>query len=194
VWVWVIVHVVLSPLILAPGSLTTGIIGNALGRVALSVPDEPDLTERTVVIVNSPMDLVTIAVPVMRSSLEKPMPKHAWALATGLDPVEITRINDRTVEVRQEGGFLPSLYAQMFRGPDDPVTVGQRFELSEMTAEVVSITEDGRPLEVRFRFDVPLEDPKLIWMVLEGGKLERCAPPAVGDTIRLPAIDMFWWG
>ncbi len=37
-----------------------------------------------------------------------------------------------------------------------------------MTAGVVALTGDGRPAEVVFRFEVPLEDPSLSWLGYRG--------------------------
>ena len=37
---------------------------------------------------------------------------------------------------------------------------GERVELTGMTAEVVELTDDGRPAEVAFRLKEPLEDDR----------------------------------
>ncbi len=56
-----------------------------------------------------------------------------------------------------------------------------------MTVEVERITESGEPREVLFRFDVPLNAPSLRWVQWEDGIYVPFEPPAVGETIRLPA-------
>ena len=62
------------------------------------------------------------------------------------------------------------------------MTRGQRVELTGMMAEVVELTEDGRPAEVVFRFDVPLEDPSLLWLCFRAGRFEPWTPPAIGQA------------
>jgi hypothetical protein len=54
---------------------------------------------------------------------------------------------------------------------------------------VGEVSADGRPLRADFTFDVPLEDPSLLWMQWQGSALAAYSPPAVGDGHVLPAID-----
>ena len=54
-----------------------------------------------------------------------------------------------------------------------------------MTATVLSLTEDGRPANVAFRFETPLEDESLRWICWQGGEFVPWAPPAVGEEVTL---------
>jgi hypothetical protein len=75
----------------------------------------------------------------------------------------------------------------LFRGPDYPMRLGERVELSAATIEVTALTPDGRPAEATFRFRVPLEDPSLRWFACRRGGFVPFTPPAVGQTASLPS-------
>ena len=62
---------------------------------------------------------------------------------------------------------------------------GQRVELTGMMAEVVELTDDGRPAEVVFRFDVPLEDRSLLWLCFRAGHFEPWTPTEIGQSISI---------
>lgn len=190
---WVGIHCVFSPLMLPLNSVTMGMIGNGLSRACDSLPNGPDVSEQTVIIVNSPMDLVTIALPVMRSSQRQPIPKHTWAFTAGVDPVQLTRVDEHTLLVRPELGFARSPYANMFRGASRPVSMGYTVRLSGLTIEVVSMTPDARPQEAAFHFDASVEDPSLRWFVMGDRHFVPFTPPAVGKRVHLRAINPLWW-
>jgi hypothetical protein len=58
------------------------------------------------------------------------------------------------VEVVQEGGFLRQHTERMLRSPRTrPFAAGDRVELQDMQAEIIEVTEDGRPWRVAFSFD-----------------------------------------
>src|SRR5262249_31547817 len=47
-------------------------------------------------------------------------------------------------------------------------------------------TEDGRPAEVTFRFDAPLESPEYIWLCFRGQGFEPFELPRVGERTEIP--------
>ena len=171
----------------------------------------PEAEHQDVIIVNAPSPGHFIYVPSLRSILGQPMPAHMRILSPGCSSVHLTRIDAHTVVVRPEHGYLipPGTagvvenqgsfspvhlaYAYQhgdafFRSGDFPMTVGQRIELTGMTAEVIALTNDGRPSEARIRFARPLEDPSTVWLQWDWGKdaYGPFIPPAVGETVRVP--------
>jgi hypothetical protein len=74
-----------------------------------------------------------------------------------------------------------------FRDSRRPMRPSQRIELAGLVVEVASIKEDGRPWEVRFRFDVPLEDPSLRWLQWTSDAYAPFRPPGVGGTVEFTA-------
>ena len=67
--------------------------------------------------------------------------------------------------------------------------VGQRVELTGMTAKVLTLTSDGRPDQVSFTFDVPLEDSSLRWLWWDERGFAPFVPPSVGETVELSQGD-----
>jgi hypothetical protein len=57
-----------------------------------------------------------------------------------------------------------------------------------MTVQVTEMV-DNRPVEVVFRFDVPLEDPTLRWFAWENGAVVPFTPPAVGAHLIVRPCD-----
>jgi hypothetical protein len=95
--------------------------------------------------------------------------------------------------VRPRRGYLAWAVDQLFRSEQHPMSVGQRVELTGMTAEVTALTNDGRPAEATFTFGVPLEDPSLRWMQWHEGRFVPFPLPAIGETVELrPRIMALW--
>ena len=140
------------------------------------------------------------------------MPAHCRVLAPGYSSVYVTRIDAETVLVRPEHGYLvppgtagtaenqgslsPMDLAYgyqhgdaLFRSGAFPMTQGQRIELTGMSAEVLTLTDDGRPSEARVRFARPLEDPSLSWLQWDWGKGDYVpfVPAAIGQTVQAPS-------
>ena len=60
------------------------------------------------------------------------------------------------------------------------------------TVEVIDVTEDGRPAEVSFQFNVDLEDPSLMWLQWNDGVYVPFELPEVGETVILPSVTIPW--
>jgi hypothetical protein len=78
-------------------------------------------------------------------------------------------------------------YLSDVRGPAHPLTVGQRVRLPGMTAQVQRMDRRGFPVEVAFKFDVPLEDASLRWLWWDWDRdiYASFEVPALGETARL---------
>ena len=95
--------------------------------------------------------------------------------------VEIYREDLRTLVLRAPGGFFNAFQGG---GLLKPPEAGFRRELSDVTYEVLGVTDDGRFDAVRVRFARPLEDPKYLWLVGGGGGgLEDFVPPVPGHSV-----------
>jgi len=69
--------------------------------------------------------------------------------------------------------------------PDEHFAVGDLVELEAMTVEVREVDPKGKPLEVDYRFQVPLEDPSLYWLQMDGFSYIPFTPPPMGETVVL---------
>ncbi|NOY25254.1 MAG: hypothetical protein GXP62_05220 [Oligoflexia bacterium] len=100
---------------------------------------------------------------------------------------EIERVDERTLRITPEGGFLASTMDQMFRGADDPFQLGQVIRRPDLSSTVASLTSDGRPSSVLISFDEPLDSDVHRFVAVVEGQLVPWTPPAVGERSSLQA-------
>ena len=184
-WLFVAVHAVAAPIILPFRA------GNPLGprwvercfyvRTSLG----PSVGDRTLVIVNAPSPVNASYVILLRELSGQPVPRHTRVLAPAVPSVTIRRLDERTIAIRPRGGYLRWALDRVFRSERRPLALGEPVMLSGMTATVTSLTGDGRPDEVAFRFDVPLESHSLLWLCFRGDRFEPFTPPAVGQEVEI---------
>jgi hypothetical protein len=152
-----------------------------------SIPRAPSITAETLVVVSAATEGTIFFVWVQREAAGVPMPRGTRILSTGFGPTTVTRPDAVTLRVSPEGGFLASEMQRLMRSPSQRFHVNDVVELSDMRATVASLTGDGRPRTVVFRFATPLESSGRRWMRGEGMGLVPWTPPAVGETVVVPA-------
>ncbi len=199
------VHVVIAPLSIQAAMQNMKGLGVVVERAASSLPADEAVSEQWVVIVNTPTAFVSGFGPVLQALDGRPVPARTLILGSSLHAIDVERRDEHTLVLRPEAGFLaPSgtprpgvepatanpLYVlqvldNLFRDHDvDPLELGERIELNGLTVEILDIA-DGRPSEVGFRFDRPLEDPVLRWQRWEGGVYVPFKLPGVGASVTL---------
>jgi hypothetical protein len=179
-WLLVAVHAVLAPIALPFRA------ANPLGprwiehRLYVRTPLESSVADRTVVIVNAPSPGHAGYLVLQRELSGQPVPRHTRVLAPAIPSVTIRRLDERTIAIAPEGGYLRFVLDQVFRSERRPLASGERVRLTGMTVTITSLTADGRPAEATFQFDVPLESPSLLWLCFRGDGFEPFMPPAIG--------------
>jgi hypothetical protein len=151
----------------------------------VNTPLGPEIEGRTIVVVNARSPAHAGYLILQRAAWGIPIPKHIRVLAPAIPAVTIRRPNARTLVIRPDGGYLRWPLDRVFRDERREMPLGYRVPLTGMTAEVTELTADGRPAEVAFGFDVPLEDDSLIWLCDRGGTFEPFRPPAIGQSERI---------
>jgi hypothetical protein len=204
----VLVHLVLAPIGLLRGSKDLKAFGALLERAAVSLPREPTLRTRQVMIVHTPSAFVsTLGLPI-RSQAALPLPARLLVLGSSIHGVAVERPAERALLIRPEGGFLvPHGQALAGRAHGQPILdvryvlslldglyresaamrLGEKVHLPGLTVEVTALTDDGRPAEARFSFDRDVEDPSFVWLRWEDGVYVPFTLPAVGEQVALPA-------
>lgn len=180
------IHVVVAAPLLAVRSRSMETVSRPILRADASIPPSDQLRGGMLVLVNPPSDLFVAYVVIRRASQGRPLPTTRW-LATGTTDVTITRIDDRSLDVRPDGGFIPFVSERMLRRLDRRFTRGETIALTGVAVTVTEITDDGRPAEIVARFDRSLDDPSLHWAVWHGQGFVPWAPPPVGARVVLPA-------
>ena len=154
-------------------------------KLYVRTPLDEAVTEQTVVLVNPPSVIHACYLPALREMAGEPVPKRVRALAPGLPSVTARRLDTHTLAVRPERGYLNLFFDRLFRNGKQPLSLGQKITLSGMTAEVTELTADNRPAAAAFRFDTPLEDRSLLWLVWIDGRFRPWTPPPIGETVEL---------
>jgi hypothetical protein len=170
-------RLLLSPLVL----LAKAGAGNESRVIQLALDEAVE--KQTLVVLNPPSALWMMGLPYLRALEGQPIPFRARVLAASASEGRATRIDDHTLAVRVKGGYLDTLHDTLFRDPRRAMQPGDRIVVAGLAVEVVSVKEDGRPWEVQFRFDVPLEDASLRWVQWQGGEYAPLVPPGLGEVV-----------
>jgi hypothetical protein len=179
-------HLLLAPFLLVASIGSVRLLGDPVRRAAATLPE--DLAGRAVVVVNAPEYLLFVSfVPTLLPTEGKPMPRSFRGLASGPFPSTVTRLDERTLALHLGGGLFDGLLGRLFRAADRPLPAGERIELTGLSVRVAALSPAGQPSDVVFRFAVPLEDPSLRWLQWHGPGYAPFAPPAIGQTVTLPA-------
>ncbi len=180
-------NLVLAPLQLPLKSVMMLAAEQMMAPVDRSIPRNADVTGRTLVVPWMAFEPAVYFSWYKRDFEGAPKPGRTRILAASFGDVSVTRLDDVTLRVRPEDGFLASEASRMYRGPSRPFHPGDEVALSNMTARVTEVTDGGRPQTVEFRFSAPLESPEWLWMRGSGGGLVDWSPPKVGETVVVPA-------
>ena len=122
----------------------------------------------------------------VESDLETP--QRLAMLGPGFTNTEVLRLDERTLEMRPDGGWMPVMASRVTRSTSRPHSVGQVITRPDYEVEILEVTEDGRPLVARFRFQEPLENPRYRWFAYLDGVLTEVGPPAVGQGLSLKSV------
>lgn len=180
----VMIHLVIAPLLLPIESMRQSMITAFVDRANAGIQQQDIAPDTTIVVVNPPSDWIPTLFPIVQSANEEPLPEHFFALTAGGGEVTVTRIDETTFEIKQDGGMLPYPFGQLHRADDiAPWSAGDRVEIDGMTVEVVSVTEDRRPLHVRYVLEAEIDKQRLYtW----DGFTYQPFTIGVGETKTLP--------
>lgn len=183
----VIVHVPIAAIALAFNATSASFSQKYIQDAVLALEGGPGFHEQDLVIVTHPIPFYGHQFKTARIVYDRVPPRRVRVLAPGGVDVTCERSDSLTLIVRPEGGYLTFAFDNVYRGPAHPMKKGEQVRLTGMTAEVLAVTEDGRPASVAFRFSRPLEDPALRWVRWEGGGYVPFQPPAIGARVSIPA-------
>jgi len=186
---FVVSHLILSPLLLPLRTLELGLYDRAYVQAARSLDRIDDCGDRTLVIVNGPDFFFTWWAPVFRFADGRSVPPRLRALGDAEGPVEVTRVDDRTLRLRAERGFAGHMLGPIVTDPDHPIGVGFTYVATDLTVVVLQLTADGRPRVIEARFGSPLEDDRRRFAVWTRDGFRPFALPAVGATVTTEAIE-----
>ncbi len=183
-----VIHLLLAAVFLSYGTYAAGRVPARFGfSHAPVLGEDPELHRRDVVVVNGPNCMHSLQIPYERIRRGQPFPAHTWLLGTASDQdVEVLRVDANTLQLTAEGGYLKEHLATFFRAPGHPFHRGEQIRLLNNTVAVVEVTDDGRPLKIWVRFDVPLEHEDLLFIAWDGRDYARFDLPKIGQRVLLP--------
>jgi hypothetical protein len=190
---WIIIWLVFSPLLLALLTLSPLVVQKPLNMAAETIvpPGITTLPEQ-IVVVNVPSDLMLFYLPFIRAASGQSTRLNIFLLSAGLMPIEVQRINDRTLVVRLNDGLLARSWYQYFRDPTAaPLERGYTLTLRNCSITVTGVTDTGLPSEITYEFAVPLEDSSLRWVTWSEKGFIPFALPSPGKTVRVKKVKVF---
>lgn len=185
----VIVHLIVAPLVLPVRTAMPLGPPWVTKQLDVRTPLDASVRDQTVVLVNGPSAFYVGYLPIRRALDGLPPPRHTRILSPSGAAVTLTRRDARTLVVRPADGYLAMPFDQLYRARKHSFALGERVELTGMSAEVTALTADGRPAEAVFHFSVELEDPSLRWLQWVDGDFVPFTPPEISGIVRLaPAM------
>ncbi len=186
---FVVLHLVIAPLWLPLRSRGPADVDSMLSLADRTLPRDPAVARKTVVLVNPPADAFAGYVMMKRAATGVVRPGRLRWLATGASDMVVERLDTRSLRVELKDGFLSLASERMQRSSGNPMLVGYTVSLSGMTVRVTKVTADLRPKEIIATFDAPLEDPGLVFLKWTAKGYAPFAIPAIGAHVELPALD-----
>ena len=119
-------------------------------------PDAGSPSQR-IVVVKAPRSVFVVLPILMRAARNEPIGAGTIALAYTAAPVQVSRVDARTLTV------IPRGEQEFLLAPRD-LRPGQTISLTGVSVGVDALSRDGRPIETRFTFGAALEDPSLKWI------------------------------
>ena len=177
----VLLHVILAPILLPLRATAPTGPRWFTERLYLRVPFDKAIEGQDLVVVNPPSVMHANYSLLLYEHEGLPSPRALRALAPGFRRVTVRRIDERTLEIEPSEGFLKFFLDRLFRNEKNTLKLGQEVQVARMTAKVLSLTEDGRPAKVAFRFETALEDGSLRWLRFHKGNFVPWKPPAAGE-------------
>jgi hypothetical protein len=185
--VLILLHAVLPPIswLIMPGPF------GDMGRRTLAVGaemevDHATLPEKRVLLLSAPDAAVGIYGPIAHRHVYGTVPRAWWVLMMAPHDARVTRTASNALELQVERGrLLDTLWEQLFRAEDRPLSVGEEIPLEGAHIRILA-TEGPYPTRVRFELEHSLDDEGLVLLRWEGGRLRKVAPPPIGEALALP--------
>ena len=192
-YTWIGIHIVLSPLLLVPLTLSPIVVHHPFARAEETIMlQQQSSTSARIIVVNVPSDIMLFHIPFIRAAAGRNDSPRTFLLSAGLIPVELQRVNDQTLVVRMPDGLLTGVWNQFFRSSGEPIAKGLPLKFSDVTVTVTGLTETGLPAEIKYEFAGPLEDHALTLVTWSEHGFVPFTLPRPGQTVTLQPLPSLW--
>ena len=175
----------LSSLLLPMEMVSMRIVGDNYlnnGARAWDLADIPRGT--TPILINPPLSSAGGYINGVRAYLGLPVASKTWLLASGLQPLTLTVLNDYTFDLYSKEGLYDAVQEGVLRGPQAPFAVGDSVQLAGMIVTVMEV-DNGVPLRARYQFVQPITSSAYRFSHWNSGKVTLCRLPAKNQSIEL---------
>jgi hypothetical protein len=149
--------------------------------------DDVKVAQQRLVVLTAADPMTLLYPPLVRWVEGHPLPKSWWVLSLAPRPHLLTRVADDALEMEVVGGsMLTGQVESLFRRPEFTFRRGDRVELEGLTVTIVKVDGDGRPLRVRYTFEVSVDDPSLVFLLATKRGLIRYPIGPVKATMPIP--------
>jgi hypothetical protein len=183
-------HLGLSPLFLPLRAAQMHLIGQTLAVATSCFDSIPGLERRTVVIINAPLDALASYIQAERAWRRAPLAAHLYWLTTAGSSLRVTRSDPNTLVVERSAGFFSSTLERHYRARQPALQRGAQIQLGPLTATVITLTADQRPLAVSFHFAERLESESYVFLAWRDGRYQPLALESLARPLELPAEDL----
>jgi len=184
------VHLLLGPLCLPLRAAQMQLVGETLEAATSYFDRVPALEQRTVVIVNAPLDALASYVQAERAWRRAPLAAHWYWLTTAGSSLSVSRTDESTLLVQRSEGFLSTALERHYRARENLLNRGDQIQLGPLTATIVSLTPDARPRAVSFRFAERLESSSYVFVTWKDGRYQPLSLHALTRPLVLPPEDL----
>jgi hypothetical protein len=182
-----VVHGVLLPLLFVPTLFSARSIDGAAVTLERALPHA---SSPIAIALNPPMYATTQWATEMRAHEGERGPP-VIGLYAGTEPVAISRLDDRTLELSVMRSWCPTTMERVRDFSAAPLHVGDRISLAHLVVEVREVEAGGVPTRARFTFAQALESSQLSFWRWDGSNVERWTPLPIGARETLPRASLF---
>lgn len=174
----IVVHLPLALIVRTVSPFTTDIMVNQIKKT-MDVEQAAQIAGKQLIVVNAPNPAAFFYFPYAQAYNAKPLPDKIRVLAPAFAGFDVTREGDKTLTLKAQVGNLLSCKPDRIldidvvymleaistvRSNGNGLHKAEKVSLPGMTAEILHVDNYGQPVEVRFTFDVSLDDPSLNWV------------------------------
>ncbi|MEZ4225347.1 MAG: glycosyltransferase family 39 protein [Polyangiaceae bacterium] len=176
-----VIHTVIAPLTFPSKSLTMAALHRDVIRASDSAYAATPAEARGLVVLDSPNFYFCKLLREVRWA--RGLPAAPIACLSGSTDVRFERVDPNALRVTAAHGFLTHPFNRLYRDARHPLRAGQKLFTGALGVEIERVDAQGEPIQVVFRFLVPLEDPRFAWVAFDHGVYRRVEPPAVGHSM-----------
>lgn len=176
--------------LLIPGAAALGYTNQytSMTKPALSLPVYD--TQHTVMLINPLVASLTAFYPAIRQVHQLPAPKAQFALASGIQKIQLSRESGNTITLTAETSLLAGNMELFTRDRNSTFQIGDTFQYNNMVIRVVELSEKQLPKKISLSFSSNLDQLPIQWVACIGNQWSNVQLPMINDSINFKPCGM----